>query len=127
MIDIIYKINKLINEGGITKTKLSEDLGVERKTLNSWCKTTEPKLKDLVKIANYFNLPITYFFDENENSKGKEIHTTIGDRNISHVQGNVSVQEKSCEEKDKEIEYLKKIIADKELMIKILLKNQVIR
>ena len=65
------KFVKLLQRDGITAYRVSKDTKISTSTLSDW-KTgrSQPKLNKLQKIANYFNVPITYFIEEgNEENK----------------------------------------------------------
>ena len=59
------KFEKLLNERGITAYQVGKDTGVSTATLTEWKKGTyTPKADKLMKIAEYFGVPIEYFLKE---------------------------------------------------------------
>lgn len=44
--------------------KLEKELGIANGSISKW-KDRSPRPATIEKIANYFNVPITYFFDDN--------------------------------------------------------------
>lgn len=58
------KIQKLIDERGITAYQLAKETGISPSRFSEWkrggCK---PKIDKLQKIAHYFDVPIEYFLE----------------------------------------------------------------
>ena len=56
------KFEKLLEERGVTAYEVSKQTGIKPATLSAW-KHGEytPKIDKLCKIANYFEIPVTYF------------------------------------------------------------------
>ena len=118
------KINKLIEERHITKKSLFEYMGTSASGLDSIIKNCNPTAEKIEQIADFFQLPIHYFFDRNNPGNITSIgHQITGDGN--RVTGDIGLSE--CK---KEIEHLRqlleekeKAIADKERTIQILMKQ----
>lgn len=54
----------LLEERGITSYKVAKETGISQVTLSDWKNgRSVPKVDKLQKIANYFEVPITYFLD----------------------------------------------------------------
>ncbi len=69
--DYIYEnYCKIRDSRECTDAKVSRETGVTKSTFSDWksgrCK---PKIEKLQKIADYFNVPLSYFFSENEDMK----------------------------------------------------------
>ena len=59
------KVEKLMDENGVTQYKLSQDTGVPQSTLSDWKRGLyTPKVDKLKKIADYFGVPLEYFLEE---------------------------------------------------------------
>lgn len=58
------KIFKLIDERGLNNIDLAEYLGIDPSTVSSWKKKTYSFTKYLSNIAKFFNVPLSYFQDE---------------------------------------------------------------
>ena len=55
----------LLQKFGVTPYKVSKETGVSQSTLSDWKRgISTPKNDKLQKIAEYFNVPITYFIEE---------------------------------------------------------------
>lgn len=69
MNDLHKKIETLCNQHGITCNKLCKDLGWYGSVLTELKagRTKSLSLKKLEMIANYFDIPVNYFIDDNEN------------------------------------------------------------
>ena len=58
------KFNALLEKFGITAYRVSKETGVSTSTLSDWKNgRSNPKIDKLQKIANYFEVPVTYFLD----------------------------------------------------------------
>lgn len=54
----IENLNKLLKQNGITKTELSRQIGITEGSIRSWEKGTEPTVDKVIKISEYFTIPI---------------------------------------------------------------------
>lgn len=61
------KFERLLHEQNITAYRVAKDTGISSNCFSAWKhgKTT-PKFDKIVKIANYFNVPLEYFTKEND-------------------------------------------------------------
>ena len=87
-------------------------------------KGADIKVSSLKKIADYFNVPVGYFFDEcsvEQNTEGSSNVVVGRDNN-----GNISISEcqNKLEDALKEIDHLKELNSEKERLIQVLLKRQ---
>lgn len=62
----ISKLEKLISEKKLSKTKLAEKVGFTRPTLDNILSGGDAKISTVKAIADYFGKPIGYFFDEED-------------------------------------------------------------
>ena len=71
---IMYEIfSELLQKYGVTPYKVSKETGVSQSTLSDWKRgVSTPKPDKLQKIADYFNVPLTYFFKKDSSSFEKE-------------------------------------------------------
>ena len=76
----MYEIfSELLQKYGVTAYKVSKETGVSQSTLSDWKRgISTPKQDKLQKIANYFDVSLTYLLtgDENEqkNEKSSELN-----------------------------------------------------
>lgn len=70
----MYEIfSELLQKYGVTPYKVSKETGVSQSTLSDWKRgVSTPKPDKLQKIADYFNVPLTYFFKKDSSSFEKE-------------------------------------------------------
>ena len=117
------KINKLLEERGLTKVSLFTHIGISKKGLDDIINGVHaPKVTYVEALADFFKVPIDFFFDRDINSSGINIgHQVKGNGN--KVSGDITLSE--CQ---KELEHMKtlleekdKIINDKERTIQILM------
>lgn len=58
------KFRQLLAEHSVTAYRVAKDTGIPQATLCDWKNgRSTPKLDKLVKIADYFGVPINYFTD----------------------------------------------------------------
>lgn len=63
---------KLLDAKGVTAYRVSKETGVSTSTLTQWKKgVSQPKPNKLQKIADYFDVPLSYFYGE-DNSEERE-------------------------------------------------------
>lgn len=56
------KFEKLLEERGVTAYEVAKQTGIASTTLSAWKKGEyTPKIDKLCKIADYFEIPVTYF------------------------------------------------------------------
>ena len=60
----INRIKKLIDDKKISIKKFAEDVGLSEQGIHKMFRSYDMKVSTLQKIADYFNVPITYFFDD---------------------------------------------------------------
>lgn len=97
-------INDLLVKRKIAKKELCESIGISYTALSDLIERNSTKTDIIEKIAKFFNVPVSTFFD---------------DQNIEFDQ----VLEKECNP-NREIELLKEILAEKERTIQILMKQK---
>lgn len=70
----MYEIfSELLQKYGVTPYKVSKETGVSQSTLSDWKRgVSTPKPDKLQKIADYFNVPLAYFFKKDSSSFEKE-------------------------------------------------------
>ena len=58
------RLEALLNQKGITAYRLCKDTGISRSMMSQWKNGTyTPKIDKIVKIADYFDVPLEYFYD----------------------------------------------------------------
>ena len=101
------KINELIGKSGLKKTEFLAQLNMQYKSLQTIIEGN-PTVKSLERIADFFKVPMDYFFDRNNPGNITSIgHQITGDGN--RVTGDIGLSE--CH---KEIEHLRQLLAAKE-------------
>lgn len=69
-------IVRLLKEKGISANKLLTELSLPNSAITQWKKGfASPSAKALQKIANYFELPISYFYEEHDNTTIEKVVT----------------------------------------------------
>ena len=69
----MLKLQELRTQAGLTQRELAEKIGVKNYTVANWEQNrTEPAIKDLIDIANFFEVSIDYLIGR-ENELGEII------------------------------------------------------
>jgi len=116
--NIVQKINKLLEERNVKKNDFYTATGTNRMTISNYLnEKTSPTIATLGKIAAYFNVPIKYFFDDENTSSNSSCigHIVTGTGNMA--KGNIKLIQ--CQQ---EISMLKERLKDKEELIAVLKK-----
>ena len=54
----IKNLNYLLEQKGISRNKLSKEVGIGESTIRSWYKGTIPTIDKVIKLSQYFAIPI---------------------------------------------------------------------
>ena len=69
------KFSKLLQDYGVSAYKVSKETGISQSVFSEWKRgKSQPKLDKLRKIADFFNVPITYFTENSDESIKVEAH-----------------------------------------------------
>lgn len=118
------KIKKLIELSGKSVKEVADEIGMTNQNLYKILKKDSVESQLLTLFANKFDVPITYFFDNSPS--GKASAASIGNSNttIAVAEGgsNYEVTSRKQRENDgekllAENEMLKRLIAEKDLLI----------
>lgn len=61
------KFEKLLKEKNVTPYRVHKETGISTATLSDWKNgKSQPKKDKIEKICNYFNVPLSYFYDKEE-------------------------------------------------------------
>ena len=100
----LQKIKKLVKIKKLTYKEFANEIGVTEQTVHNWFQNrTKISIDQLEKIASYFEVPVSYFFDES----GSNINSVVNNGNISNnkiVGSNIQI---TLAKKENEIELLK--------------------
>lgn len=124
------RINELLEERRIKKVDFCEKVNISATTLN---RTTEKGAEigciKLERIADFFQVPMDYFFERNykqpdsTNTIEKGMDLSSGNT-INGINGNGNAITMSYNDQQREIEHLKVLLKEKERMIQLLLHQQ---
>jgi len=102
---ILNRIKLISEQNKLSIRKLCSELGITEVGFAKMFKNDSLKVATLDKIAKYFNVPVSYFFEEGEVKVGTVIQN--GTNGIMINNGNVQ-HFSNMKEAEKEVEYLKK-------------------
>ena len=124
------RINELLEERRIKKVDFCEKVNISATTLN---RTTEKGAEigciKLERIADFFQVPMDYFFERDykqpnsTNTIEKGMDLSSGNT-IHGINGNGNAITMSYNDQQREIEHLKILLKEKERMIQLLLHQQ---
>lgn len=106
------KIKELLEKKGIQQNTFCLDTGISKSNFWVWIEgKSKPGADALEKIADYFNVPMDFFFDRDIKPSGVNIgHQVKGNGN--KISGDITLSE--CR---KEIEHLNALLEEKERVI----------
>ena len=108
--NIVYeKIKKLLNSRSMTINELCKQVEMTERGFHAAVKNNSLKLKTVESIADVLQVPISYFFDENQNNLSQEVIKPIETRKNKESY----FYELLLEEKDKRIGFLEKLVFTK--------------
>ena len=59
------QLRKCLENSDITMTELAKKIGVSQATISDWCNGKKaPRFNKIEQLANFFNVPATYFFKD---------------------------------------------------------------
>jgi len=122
MEDISVKIKALQNKEKLTTKEFSKQIGVSPQAIYDYYSgKTQISVKILKTIADFFNVPISYFFEERENQEiSKKIIQNGHVNNVGGQNNNYNANDAKLQACERENELLKQQIVDKEKIIKML-------
>lgn len=101
------KLCKLIYLNNKTQMDLINDLGFSSSTVSSWCNGLRVPRMDKMKIlANYFNVPLNFFFDEDTTTKS---NTYITDNETKLISSYRKLNKQGKEKATERVEELTEI------------------
>ncbi|MDD6209304.1 MAG: helix-turn-helix transcriptional regulator [Bacteroidales bacterium] len=120
----IEKVKDLLHSCKLTQANLASEIGILRQNLNKILNTGSCSVESLEKIADYFKLPIDYFFERNVQVRYHDFFTSeekkpdVNDEDCSFI---IKSQAKEIEHLVILLEEKEKALYDKERTIQILM------
>lgn len=73
------KVERLLNQYGVSAYRLCKDTGLPRSTLSQWkAGTYKPKYDKIKRIAEYFDVPIEYFYGDDAPAQEQVFEMSAG-------------------------------------------------
>ncbi len=114
---IISRLDKILKDKKISKKELFESIELTRQGFDYAIKNDSLRVKDLESIANFLNVPVSYFFGEEAGTKKINIHESavnIGNgtaNNKTNAENELEKCRAVLEAKEREIALYKEMIA----------------
>ena len=87
---------------------VATEIGLSRTSPNGWKKGKMPSDVNLNKLAQYFNVPVSYFSEDQK--KEKSPATNEGDKALEEF--NLLFSQLSPEQQERELAYLRSLLTD---------------
>ena len=107
-------ISAILERKRLTQKHVAEKIGISAVYMNHILKKDSIDCALLERICNALNVSPSLFFDENSHSQN-----IVGSNNIQAINSTIAL-----EAKEREVELLKEVLAEKERTIKILLERK---
>ena len=104
------KYERLLSDKGVKTSDVSKATGVDKSTFSHWKKGNyTPKADKLQKIADYFEVPISYFYEDVANQYYESVMELERNENeeLRHLLGKMLNMKFSDADLDKIISYAK--------------------
>jgi len=76
---VVNNLSQLLKDRNITAYKLAKDLSMNTGVATDWLKgRASPSRKTLEKLCEYFDVPLSYFYQEADNNLLCELHIIFG-------------------------------------------------
>lgn len=101
---------KLLKTKGLTQKELCKLLNIQESSISHWMKgKSVPSMKSVVKIADYFKVPYSVFYDEKSGVNTSIINNGNNNNNtINNNEHRIELLEEKVKRLELEIELLKK-------------------
>ena len=72
------KFEKLLADKNVTAYRVAKDLDMPRSAFSGWKNgRSTPKIETLQKIADYFDVPVAYFYDYDQHEQMKDAYVDM--------------------------------------------------
>lgn len=100
---IAKNLIKLLKLNNLTQKQLADKIKVKQQIVNRWVNNKAlPTTKNLDKLAEFFSVPVSYFYNENQNNNSGIINN--GNNNNNSINSNNNQRLEFLEEKIKRLE-----------------------
>lgn len=102
------KIKKIMEENKISAYQLSKKIGITPTSFTDWKnQKAQPSMKAIKKIADYFEVPVEYFFEDDSENLDQNISIKITDSTLQNSE--VTGIKNNFLSSKKQDEYIKKV------------------
>lgn len=98
---LFERIKKLAKDHGKGVSRVATDLGFSENLFYRW-KTSEPKARDLEKVADYFNVSVDYLLGRTDNPQSKNSNTVTEEDLDKALEGVMNWKGEPLTEADRE-------------------------
>ena len=100
---------KLLKSKGLTQKELCKLLDIQESSISHWMKgKSVPSMKSVVKIADYFKVPYSVFYDEKNGENTSIINNGNNNNNTINDNTRIELLEEKVKRLELEIELLKR-------------------
>lgn len=86
------KVEHLMKQRGVTPYRVAKDLGFSTGLFTDWKKGRyTPKQDKIIALAEYFDVPVAYFYDHSERER-EECIDTLANRILNEIFSNESLK-----------------------------------
>lgn len=86
------KVEHLMKQKGVTPYRVAKDLGFSTGLFTDWKKGRyTPKQDKIIALAEYFGVPVSYFYSQNEQEREEHINS-IAQRIVDEIFSNESLK-----------------------------------
>ncbi len=118
---VIRQLDKLMQARKLTQKDVANIINVSQNAISNIIKRGDLKVSQLNKIAKYFNVPVSYFFEES-GTGGNIVQTANGNGNGNNQ--NIALQNQCSELQQKVNELNEQVIKCQEELIQYIKKEK---
>lgn len=88
------KFEELLADRNVTAYRVAKDLDMPRSAFSGWKNgRSTPKIETLQRIADYFNVPVSYFYENEQSKEEKDAYVEmLANRIVNEIFGNESMK-----------------------------------
>lgn len=110
LMEFKQRLKKIISESGQKQKDLAEYVGVKQSTVSDWInKGTSPKIENIYKIVEFFNITFEYLFTGEQPPIKQEMSSSSGSAMVAYGTATIHNSPKVSEMEEELIEEFQKL------------------